>query len=65
MIALAFFGIRRFAELQALLVSDVDDQDGAIQFRIRKKKNDPFGEGLVVWVPELPSRVAVLGHRLR
>ena len=58
MIALAFFGIRRFAELQALLVSDVDDQDGAIQFRIRKQKNDPFGEGLVVWVPELPA----LGH---
>ena len=55
MIALAFFGIRRFAELQALAVSDVVDQDTAFQFRIRRQKNDPFGEGLLVWVPEIQA----------
>ena len=54
MVALAFFGIRRFAELQALQVSDVVVQDTAIQFRIKRQKNDPFGEGLLIWVPQLP-----------
>ena len=54
MIALAFFGIRRFAELQALLLADVVVEESAVQIRIRKQKNDPFGEGLLIWVPELP-----------
>ena len=26
-----------------------------MQCRIRRQKNDPFGEGLLVWIPELPS----------
>ena len=55
MVGAAFFGIRRFAEIQALLLGDVVFQDGAVECRIRRQKNDPLGVGMLIWIPRLPQ----------
>ena len=55
MVGAAFFGIRRFAEIQALLREDVVFQDDAVECRIRRQKNDPHGAGMLIWIPRLPQ----------
>ncbi|CAK0864261.1 unnamed protein product, partial [Prorocentrum cordatum] len=55
MVATAFFGIRRFAEVQGLLTEDVVFQEDAVECRIRRQKNDPCGVGMLIWLPRLPE----------
>ena len=54
MIALAFFGVRRGAEVVAMQMRDLGAfTDDGVSFKVRCQKNDPRGLGQVCFVPHI------------
>ena len=59
MVVVAFFGVRRGAEVVAFTLADVRrTSDECVQLQVRCQKNDPRGIGQVCVLPSIPA----LGH---
>ena len=52
--SLCFFGVRRFAEMQALKAEDLAIGNGHAVALIRKQKKDPLGAGMRCVIPQFP-----------